>query len=152
MKIKKPYTIITDYYKREEIVLYAKANGNQTAQNKYGLSIPTLKRWRANYYSEDTTRSLHRKYSQPSRIDKYEAHVRAIEDFLNKNKVSIRKNQKLTRDTREEFRQLVNLLKNLTTPPIRVWTVYRLIHDVLKQKKLTLDFKNKPHNQKTNRH
>ena len=64
----KPYKRIKNEQEREAIVQYAIDNGTQPALDKYGISIATLKRWRANY---NKGRTLATKYYARTRFFKY---------------------------------------------------------------------------------
>ena len=141
MKVKKRYTIIIGREEREAVMEYAKTYGRQEALAKFGISIATFKRWHASYNSDDQSRSLQRKYSQPSRIDKYEQPVKVIEGFFNRYKYFLKRKQTLTKQQKKELTEIINSLQNTIRPNLRIWTVYRLIHDVMREKGIQLNLK-----------
>lgn len=128
---KRRYTIILDTKAREEVVIYAKGNGTQAALDKYGISIATLKRWRANHNSNDPKRNLIRKYGHPRREEKYDTQCRIIRRWLYDNYKNNPNTYGLQGWTRL---QLVHKIQDSMPQAVHPTTIYRLINYVINNK------------------
>jgi transposase len=122
---KKSYKTIKNEKVREAIAKYAIQHDTQKALDKYGISIATLKRWRAAYNANKT---LATKYYRRERIYKYPQLFIMVKQFeFDNRKHSIGPYGMRGWTKKRLFQQF----QWATHPPISIPTAYRIYKEAM---------------------